>query len=74
MLAGIATLCCGQSAINLPPMLSDPTVRVVNATRTYRDAMNYQQIYNVENANGYTIYELTAGNRYARYNVSNLYA
>ena len=70
ILAGIATLCSGQ--IGSGDMIPEPsTVRVVTATRFYRDLASYQRIY-FPNETGHVIYEMSAPNRYSRYNVSEL--
>ena len=71
ILAGIATLCSGQM-MGSGDMIPEPsTVRVVTATRFYRDLASYQQIY-FPNETGHVIYEISAPFRYSRYNVSEL--
>ena len=72
MLAGIATLCCGQSGMDPmgSPIMPEPTPIRVNATRFYRGAEFYQQVYNV--TTGTSAYLDAAPYRYSRYNVSKL--
>ena len=71
VLAGIATLCSGQMMGSGMEPPEPSTVRVVTATRLYRDLASYQQLY-FPNGSEPSIYDMTAPYRYSRYNVSEL--